>query len=293
MPTPPVPPRITRPIDRRAARAEGITDWHLRHREVRRISRDTYLPLDEAADLVQRVRAVLLAAPAGSLVSHQTAAALFGLHIPLVPEDVRVHLTVPPSVRVRNRADRRIHVSAVPLAQIQRRAGVAVTSPGRTWLDLAAHLPPGALLAVTDQMLARSYPRRGFDQVLGSAPRVRGKRRGREVLAVADPLAGSPMESVLRWLIHEAGLPAPVLQHVVRDGDDRRLARVDLAWPDRRVLVEFDGNVHRERRVFVDDLRRQNRLVLAGWTVLRFTSADVLGHPEQVIAAIRAALGIG
>lgn len=68
---------------------------------------------------------------------------------------------------------------------------------------------------------------------------------------------------------------------------------MDLAWPDRRVLVEFDGNVHRERRVFVDDLRRQNRLVLAGWTVLRFTSADVLGRPEQVIAAIRAALGIG
>src|SRR3954471_9099522 len=79
VPTPPVPPRVTRPIDRRAAHAEGVTDWHLRHREVRRISRDTYLPLDEAADLVQRVRAVLLAAPAGSLISHQTAAALFGL----------------------------------------------------------------------------------------------------------------------------------------------------------------------------------------------------------------------
>jgi very-short-patch-repair endonuclease len=58
------------------------------------------------------------------------------------------------------------------------------------------------------------------------------------------------------------------------------------------VLVEFDGNVHRERRVFVDDLRRQNGIVLAGWTVLRFTSADVLGRPHEVIAAIRTALGI-
>jgi very-short-patch-repair endonuclease len=101
------------------------------------------------------------------------------------------------------------------------------------------------------------------------------------------------MESVLRWLIHEAGLPAPILQHVVRDGAGRFLGQEDLAWPDRRVLVEFDGNVHRERRVFVDDLRRQNGLVLARWTVLRFTSADVLRRSDQVIAAIWAALGIG
>ena len=202
-------------------------------------------------------------------------------------------MTVPPPTRIRNRADRRIHVSAVPVAQVQQRAGMAVTSPGRTWLDLAAHLPPAGLLAVTDQMLARNYPRTGFDRVLASAPAVRGKRTARAVLAVAHPLAGSPMESVLRWLIHEAGLPAPVLQHVVKDGDGRFLGQVDLAWPDRRVLVEFDGNVHRERRVFVDDLRRQNGLVLAGWTVLRFTSADVLGRPEQVMAAIRAALRLG
>lgn len=67
---------------------------------------------------------------------------------------------------------------------------------------------------------------------------------------------------------------------------------MDLAWPERKVLVEFDGNVHRDRKVFVDDLRRQNALVLAGWTVLRFTSADVLGRCRQVIVAIRAALGL-
>ena len=66
----------------------------------------------------------------------------------------------------------------------------------------------------------------------------------------------------------------------------------DLAWPDRRVLVEFDGDVHRDRRVFVKDLRRQNLLVLAGWTVLRFSSADVLGRPEYVVAAVRPALGL-
>src|SRR3954469_7902372 len=79
VPTPPVPPRVTRPTDRRTARADGISDWHLRHPGVRRLSRDTYLPVDEAPALAQRVRAVLLGAPEGALVSHHTAASLFGL----------------------------------------------------------------------------------------------------------------------------------------------------------------------------------------------------------------------
>ena len=63
-----------------------------------------------------------------------------------------------------------------------------------------------------------------------------------------------------------------------------------MAWPERKVLVEFDGDVHRERGVFVNDLRRQNRLVAAGWVVLRFSSADVIGYPEKVVAVIEAAL---
>ena len=117
-----------------------------------------------------------------------------------------------------------------------------------------------------------------------------GVRTAREVLPVADRLAGSPMESVLRWMVHEAGLPAPVLQHVVRGMRGEALGRVDLAWPERRVLIEFDGDVHRERRVFVNDLRRQNGLVLAGWVVLRFTSADLVGRPAWVVATIRRAL---
>ncbi len=113
----------------------------------------------------------------------------------------------------------------------------------------------------------------------------------RRVVTVADAEAGSPMESVLRWLLYAAGLPRPVLQHRVLDATGRFLGRVDLAWPERRVVVEFDGDGHRERRVFVADGRRQNALVGAGWTVLRFTSADVRGRPDAVVREIARALG--
>lgn len=98
------------------------------------------------------------------------------------------------------------------------------------------------------------------------------------------------MESVLRWILHEAGLPTPVLQHRVLGAQGEFLGEVDLAWPELHVLVEFDGDVHRERRVFVNDVRRQNGLVLAGWVVLRFTSADVRGRPAWVVETIRRAL---
>src|SRR3712207_7767839 len=89
------------------------------------------------------------------------------------------------------------------------------------------------------------------------------------------------MESVLRWLLHEAGLPAPELQYVVRDDAGGFLGRADLAWPDQEVLVEFDGAVHRERDVFVNDLGRQNSLVGAGGAGVRVNSAAILGRGRR------------
>jgi very-short-patch-repair endonuclease len=165
-----------------------------------------------------------------------------------------------------------------------------VTTPARTWRDLAGVLTPAALLAVTDQMLHLWTDRAELQVMLDAHPAGRGGARARRVLPEADPRAESPMESVLRWLLHEAGLPAPVLQLEVRNGEGSFLGRVDLAWPDRKVIVEFDGDVHRDRKVFVEDIRRQNRLIAAGWTILRFSSADVVGYPQQVVAAVRAAL---
>jgi very-short-patch-repair endonuclease len=151
-------------------------------------------------------------------------------------------------------------------------------------------LPPAELLAVTDQLLDVFCSPDELARMLAAHASGRGAERARRVLPVADPRVDSPMESILRWLLHDAGLPAPVLQFAVRDGAGVFIGRADLAWPDKKVLVEFDGNVHRDRDVFVNDLRRQNRLIAAGWTVLRFTSADVLGSPDRVVALVRLAL---
>ncbi|WP_347058240.1 DUF559 domain-containing protein [Blastococcus sp. HT6-30] len=291
MPSRRVPTRLTGPATRAMARAAGIIDKQLRHREVARLSRDTYAPRALLGALRTRLPAVLLTAPPGTVVSHLTAAALWVLEIPLEPRsDPRADLMVPLASRAESRADRRIHRSDLPPDDVTLRSALPVTTPARTWRDLAAVLQPPALLAVTDQLLDGRCTRADLAEQLARRPTGRGCARARAVLPVADARSESPMESVLRWLVHDAGLPAPVLQHRVRDPGGGLLGRADLAWPDRKVLVEFDGDVHRDRDVFVADLRRQNRLVAAGWTVLRFTSADLLGRPDQVIAAIRRAL---
>ena len=290
MPRRPAPSALRGPSTRASAAAEGVGDWQLRHRDVVRLSRDTYLPSEHAAHLRTRLPAVLLTAPPGAVVSHRSAAALWGVEVPLQPADPVVDLTVPAGSRARNRRDRRLHRSALAPGDVGRRWQLPLTTPARTWRDLAAVLPCPALLAVTDQLLGLLCTPEDLARALAARPTGHGAARARRVLAVADPRVDSPMESVLRWLVHEAGLPRPTLQHRVVDGAGRLIGLGDMAWPDRRVLVEFDGEVHRERRVFVNDLRRQNRLVLEGWTVLRFTSADVLGRPQDVVATIARAL---
>ncbi|WP_456593362.1 phosphoribosylformylglycinamidine synthase subunit PurS [Blastococcus sp. SYSU DS1024] len=291
MPARPAPSRLTGPATRAMAAAAGISGKQLRHRDVVRLSRDTYVPRAAVDDVTVPVEAVLLTAPPGAVVSHRTAAAVWGLDIPLQRDDERVHLTVATGSAVRARADRCIHRCPLVPGEVDQRLGFHLTTPRRTWRDLAATLPPAALLAVTDQVLAAWCAPADLEEQLALRPAGRGSARARAVLPVADPRAESPMESVLRWLLQAAGVPAPLLQHPVRTPDGE--FRADLAWPEHRVLVEFDGDLHRDRAVFVRDLRRQNALVAAGWTVLRFSSADVLGRPDEVVAQILRAPGAG
>ena len=267
----------------------GINRKQLRHRDVVRLSRDTYLPRALLHELPVRIAAVLLTAPSSAVVSHVTAAALWGLAIPLQRDDPKVHLTVSMGSAVRGRADRSVHRSPLTAGEVVERFGVRLTTPARTWRDLAATLHPPALLAVTDQLLGFWCTVGDLRRQLELRPTGRGSARARLVLPVADRRSESPMESVLRWLLHAAGAPTPELQYVIRTVAGE--FRADLAWPEAKVLVEFDGDVHRDRGVFVRDLRRQNALVAAGWTVLRFSSADVVGRPDEVVAQVLRALG--
>jgi very-short-patch-repair endonuclease len=108
------------------------------------------------------------------------------------------------------------------------------------------------------------------------------------VLALADPLAESPMETLIRVVLVLAGLPAPAVQHRVTGLG--RSHRLDLAYPDVLLAIEYDGADHlapdRARR----DLEREAVLTRLGWTVLRFDAATVLRDPSRLVAVVRAEL---
>ncbi len=119
-------------------------------------------------------------------------------------------------------------------------------------------------------------------------PRARGIARLRRVLAFVEPETESAMETRLRMLIVMAGLPRPELHVSIHDDRGNFLGRPDLLYRRQRLAIEYDGGNHRDR--MVDDNRRQNGLVGAGYRLLRFTAADVYGAPDTVAMQVRHAL---
>src|SRR4029077_2928036 len=110
----------------------------------------------------------------------------------------------------------------------------------------------------------------------------------RSLATYAAP-AESPMETRLRWLLIQAGLPRPEIQTDLYDPERQFVGRADLYYPAARLVLEYDGGNHRER--LVEDDRRQNLLINAGFRLVRFTAAPVQGLPGAGLAQARAALG--
>ena len=102
-----------------------------------------------------------------------------------------------------------------------------------------------------------------------------------------DAASQSPMETRLRLLLVLAGLPRPQVQVSVGD-ENSFLGRADLYYPDHRLIIEYDGGTHRDS--FASDNRRQNRLLDAGYRMLRFSAGDVYGPPNEVVDLVRSAL---
>jgi very-short-patch-repair endonuclease len=96
------------------------------------------------------------------------------------------------------------------------------------------------------------------------------------------------METRLRLLLVMARLPRPLAQVSLYDEAGEFLGRPDFYYPLHRLALEYDGAGHREN--LTGDNRRQNRLVDAGYRLLRFTAADVLSAPASVVDLVRRGL---
>ena len=143
---------------------------------------------------------------------------------------------------------------------------------------------------VIDGLLARRLTDRAAlrEYALNRAGR-RGWRSLLRAVDLADPGAESPQESRARVRLVLAGLPCPETQYVVADAG-RFVARLDLAWPQFKVAVEYDGLWHDDPEQFHRDRRRLNQLLGGEWIVLHLTARRLRDDFDGFVAEVRAAL---
>jgi very-short-patch-repair endonuclease len=225
----------------------------------------------------------------GGLVTHRSAAELWGL---IDPVGI-VEVSVKPPRQPRLAAPAVCHrILDLRVDLGVRRTGLRITDPRRTLVDLGLVLPRPAvgdalsrglttkLVSLEDvRWLREALGRQGRNGtgVIGDhlERRLRSARREESLL-----------EARFVDLIASSSLPAPVLQHEVWAGG-RFVARVDAAYPGVRLAIELDGYSSRESpEAQRYDLARQNRLVRAGWTILRFTWEDVTRRGHAVVASV-------
>ncbi len=180
-------------------------------------------------------------------------------------------------------------LSSGDLTQLDR---IPVTNVEQTLLGLAAVTSPRLVEMALDRALQRELTTlTKLDDFVGRKG-ARG-RNGigvlRDVLRVSDPLAGIPesaMETELKQLLRRHGLPTPVFQHVIRH-DGQFVARVDAAYPELRIAIEFDSYAHHTGRVaLVRDTDRRNHLTRIRWQTITFTAADLRRDGGQAIEAL-------
>jgi very-short-patch-repair endonuclease len=270
-----------------AVSAGLLTRRQLAGRSWRRLFPDVYVHGDVPVTHALRAQAATVLLP-DAVVSGASAAVLWG--VPLAGAGADVEVTQPPTAHPRRVPGLRVRRAQLAAYDVLHRLDVPVTSAEVTAVRLAATLPRTDAVVAVDQMIATGFVSLVTVRQLAARGLGAGSARARTVCDLADGLAESPQETRLRLLIRESGLPMPVAQFRVVDPRGF-VARVDFAWPEQKVAVEYDGLWHAEAGQFAKDRRRLNRLTAAGWRVVFVTAAD-LGDPVALRARISAAVGV-
>lgn len=287
---------IDRPFTVAEARELGVSDKTLRRASlgvpfagVRRVD-------DADQSLADVCASALTFLPDGALFSHVTALRLLGVEIPwLLESDDAVHVTVPVSAVVPRRAGLVAHTTELgPLPAVWV-GELPTTSPAQTWVQLAGSLRTDDLVVLADAMTRRKRPTTSLQALKAAVARspagTRGIRRLREALKLTRPGTDSSMETRARLVIVQGGLPCPIVNQPVLDNYGRFVALPDMSYPELKIAIEYDGDVHRtDQATWRRDIARRQALEAQGWRVITLTADDVLRHPDRLLSWLRAAI---
>ena len=283
-----IPDRLKQgPISIQQAEAAGVSRHQLRGPNWRQVGRGRVIwaDLEDASGLVRAPRPELLAP--GVVFSHRTAGSIYGLDLGQL---ALIEVTAPNGRTAWPRPGLHIRHAQLDDADTCERHGAPVTSPVRTAFDLARHLPLAEAVAAVDMALHRRLlDLAALERYVLDRPCWQGVIQARRVAELAEPATESWMESVLRMTLIRGGLPRPRVQTTLVSSRGAFIARVDMLYEQARVVIEYDGANHRDR--LVEDNRRQNRLLGAGYIVLRYTAADVHHRAGTIVSEVRQELG--
>lgn len=244
--------------------------------------------LGSEGDLEARCRAYRLRMRGDAAFCGLTAAAIWGIPLPGAADLTRLHVSVPHGMpRPRSRGVRGSErTAATPTTD---RHGLRVLDPAATWASLSTALGVADLIAAGDHLLStvRGHPLARSEQLADAiVPRSPGAARLRAALPRLREGSLSRPESLLRVLLSAAGLPEPSLNHSIPELG----VLVDLAWPNARFGIEYQGDHHREPRQFGADIRRQELVHDTGWLLMAVTRFDLFDASLELVARARARL---
>jgi hypothetical protein len=276
--------------------AEGfLTKKQVESGLYRRVLRNVYAESHLVHDHRLKVRAAALLMPPEAAIGGRSAAAWFGAPFSSASDPVLV--VVPRDCRWKGPKGVQVHRTDLRGRDVwtSEDEGVRLTTPRRTAWDIATLEQVMTAVALLDGMLrdARLNDGELTEAVLAlEFARRRGQwgsRRAQFLLPLVDGRAMSPPESRVRVACHLAGLPHRVPQLEIVEGGVF-LGQVDLAWPEEKLIVEYEGAYHFDELQIVRDDARYEALVAAGWRIIRLSSID-LRDLDAVVQKIATALG--
>ena len=309
-----LPPAFTVSI----ARAAGVGEGRLRSKDLRRpfhgvrSRREVFDAgaADAALSQRDRIRRAALEYAARmsefEFFSHTTAAILWGAALPLLPDET-IHVAILPPRRLPRVRGIRGHEAQPRLTRVvvHPGTGLRIASPATTWAMLGAQpLHPYDLIAAGDSLVRVQRmpgprprpmppPLARVDQ-LHAAVRA-GRRVGgpllRETVDRVRTGSASRPESWTRLTLCDAGLPEPTLDHDVYDDAGNFIGCVDLAYPEWKIAIEYEGDHHRvDPATWNRDMEKHDALQAAGWRVIRVSRTMLFAHPGELVARVAAAL---
>jgi hypothetical protein len=284
-------------ITRGQAGAAGLTRHALQHRlrlegPWQSLLPGVYLAATGTPTLLQQEMAALLYAGRGSVI---TGLAAVRQHHIRGPATEFIDVLIPASRKRRDAAFVRVHRTTHLPTRAWQLGPLRYALPARAVADAARDLTSlRDVRAMVADAVQRSHCKvPDLSTELDAGPN-RGSTLFREALAdVADGIR-SAAEGDLKDLLAKSGLPAPLFNASIYDGDGTFIARPDAWWPERGVAVEVDSHEwHLSPHDHTRTLERQRRMGKHGIVVLPFTPREIRTKPAEVLAAIRDALKSG